>query len=217
MTRGLAPPIDFEMASGYINVTSEDFLFYWYMGAAPTAPSEAPVLFWSNGGPGCSAMEGATTEGSPICAPPSPLRLLTRAHWFLACLLLTHGRHWLAPSPPQGSSMPSSRARPAFQARSVATPMGGTRRRTWSSSTSPAMSATRRARATRCARPRRRASIWYSSSLGGEQPSLSTPTARSSSRPSRMGGTTCPRGRRRCSTTMPHRASHVTASRLSPP
>ena len=63
---GLSPPIDFAMESGYINVTAEDFLFYWYMAAAPSAAKDAPLLFWSNGGPGCSAMEGATTEGSPL-------------------------------------------------------------------------------------------------------------------------------------------------------
>ena len=29
MTRGFAPPIDFPMESGYINVTADDYLFYW--------------------------------------------------------------------------------------------------------------------------------------------------------------------------------------------
>eukprot|EP00316_Scyphosphaera_apsteinii_P008541 CAMPEP_0119301548 /NCGR_PEP_ID=MMETSP1333-20130426/3319_1 /TAXON_ID=418940 /ORGANISM="Scyphosphaera apsteinii, Strain RCC1455" /LENGTH=457 /DNA_ID=CAMNT_0007303661 /DNA_START=73 /DNA_END=1446 /DNA_ORIENTATION=- len=68
ITRGLAPPIDFEMESGYINVTSSDYLFYWYMGPRAGTPvwRDAPVLVWSNGGPGCSAMEGATTEGGAL-------------------------------------------------------------------------------------------------------------------------------------------------------
>jgi len=59
---GFAPAIDFAIESGYINVTSEDYLFYLYMGATSSAPANAPLLFWSNGGPGCTAMEGATTE-----------------------------------------------------------------------------------------------------------------------------------------------------------
>jgi carboxypeptidase C (cathepsin A) len=63
---GLVPPVDFAMESGYINVTATDYLFYWYQAAAPSAPADAPVLVWSNGGPGCSAMEGATTEGGAV-------------------------------------------------------------------------------------------------------------------------------------------------------
>lgn len=55
-----------EMHSGYINVTEEDYLFYWFVRAGPSAPANAPVLIWSNGGPGCSAMEGATTEIGPL-------------------------------------------------------------------------------------------------------------------------------------------------------
>ena len=63
---GFEPVVDFVMESGYINVTAEDYLFYWFTGATSAAPADAPVLIWSNGGPGCSAMEGATTEGGPM-------------------------------------------------------------------------------------------------------------------------------------------------------
>lgn len=66
LTVGFEPAIDFTMESGYINVTAVDYLFYWYTSATASAPTDAPVLFWSNGGPGCSAMEGATTEGGPM-------------------------------------------------------------------------------------------------------------------------------------------------------
>ena len=47
--------IDYEMYSGYINVTSEDWLFYWFFGTAD-GNEDAPLVIWTNGGPGCTAM-----------------------------------------------------------------------------------------------------------------------------------------------------------------
>jgi len=58
-------PGNFDMYSGYVNVTSEDYLFYWLFEAQEGTPEYAPLIVWSNGGPGCSAMEGATTENGP--------------------------------------------------------------------------------------------------------------------------------------------------------
>jgi carboxypeptidase C (cathepsin A) len=57
--------IDFDMHSGYVNVTQHDWLFYWHM-AAKNEPNAAPLIIWTNGGPGCSSMEAATTENSPL-------------------------------------------------------------------------------------------------------------------------------------------------------
>lgn len=68
------------MWSGYVNVTDKDFLFYWFFenqkpmppivgadGVIAEAQSyDRPLIIWSNGGPGCSAMEGATTENGPL-------------------------------------------------------------------------------------------------------------------------------------------------------
>ncbi|CAK9101452.1 unnamed protein product [Durusdinium trenchii] len=54
------------MFSGYVNVTQEDFLFYWFIQAKSDAPADAPVILWSNGGPGCTSMEGAVTEIGPL-------------------------------------------------------------------------------------------------------------------------------------------------------
>jgi carboxypeptidase C (cathepsin A) len=54
------------MYSGYVNVTSEDYLFYWFFESKQSAGQKAPLMLWSNGGPGCSAMEGATTENGPM-------------------------------------------------------------------------------------------------------------------------------------------------------
>jgi len=68
------------MWSGYVNITKEDWLFYWFfenkkpmppiIGAdgqlTEQTPYNRPLIIWSNGGPGCSAMEGATTENGPL-------------------------------------------------------------------------------------------------------------------------------------------------------
>lgn len=57
---------DLTMFSGYVNVTQNDYLFYWFAEASPLAGPDAPLIVWSNGGPGCSAMEGMTTEHGPL-------------------------------------------------------------------------------------------------------------------------------------------------------
>lgn len=58
--------VSFDMYSGYINVTTApDYLFYWFFENQDKNVS-APLIIWTNGGPGCSAMEGATTEIGPL-------------------------------------------------------------------------------------------------------------------------------------------------------
>jgi carboxypeptidase C (cathepsin A) len=54
------------MYSGYVNVTERDHLFYWFAEAQQQAAHDAPIIVWSNGGPGCTAMEGMTTEHGPL-------------------------------------------------------------------------------------------------------------------------------------------------------
>jgi len=53
------------MFSGYVNVTDQDYLFYLFAEANARAPSDAPLIVWTGGGPGCSAMEAATMETGP--------------------------------------------------------------------------------------------------------------------------------------------------------
>ena len=50
--------IDFEMYSGYVGISdAPDYLFYWFFGTKDKNES-APLIIWTNGCPGCSAMEG---------------------------------------------------------------------------------------------------------------------------------------------------------------
>lgn len=57
---------NFDMYSGYVNISSApDYLFYWFFGTQDGNP-DAPLIIWTNGGPGCTAMEGATTEHGPL-------------------------------------------------------------------------------------------------------------------------------------------------------
>lgn len=56
---------DFGMFSGYVPVTEQDWIFYWFA-QAKQDKEDTPIIFWTNGGPGCTAMEGATTEVGPL-------------------------------------------------------------------------------------------------------------------------------------------------------
>ncbi|CAM9473164.1 unnamed protein product [Ectocarpus sp. 13 AM-2016] len=57
----------FNMFSGYINVDAENGrnIFYWFMEAQENE-EDAPVILWTNGGPGCSGMLGLLTEHGPF-------------------------------------------------------------------------------------------------------------------------------------------------------
>lgn len=56
--------VDFDMYSGYVNVTEQDWLFYWLFETADAQP-DAPLIIWTNGGPGCSSMEGMSISYIP--------------------------------------------------------------------------------------------------------------------------------------------------------
>jgi carboxypeptidase C (cathepsin A) len=47
-------------------VTDGDWLFYrFFEQTNATASGKGPLMLWSNGGPGCSAMEATTENGPP--------------------------------------------------------------------------------------------------------------------------------------------------------
>lgn len=59
---GLAALPPFAMTSGYVNYTSPmlgstHFTFHW-IAESQGNPATDPILFWTNGGPGCSGLYG---------------------------------------------------------------------------------------------------------------------------------------------------------------
>lgn len=54
----------FEQFSGYLSVTETRHIFYWYT-ESQSDPDTDPVVFWTNGGPGCSGLLGFGTEMGP--------------------------------------------------------------------------------------------------------------------------------------------------------
>uniref|UniRef100_A0A7S0WF48 Carboxypeptidase n=1 Tax=Chlamydomonas leiostraca TaxID=1034604 RepID=A0A7S0WF48_9CHLO len=64
------PGFDGELPSkhygGYIPVGTSGKRLYYYFVEAETDPSEAPVVLWLNGGPGCSSFDGFVYEHGPF-------------------------------------------------------------------------------------------------------------------------------------------------------
>lgn len=62
---GLTFEPGFKQFSGYIPVSPTRFIHYWYIESANN-PSTDPLVWWSNGGPGCSGLLGLGTEMGPF-------------------------------------------------------------------------------------------------------------------------------------------------------
>jgi carboxypeptidase C (cathepsin A) len=63
---GLNEPINFNQFSGYLNLgTTKKNIHYWFVESEST-PSTDPLVFWTNGGPGCSGLIGFLTEQGPF-------------------------------------------------------------------------------------------------------------------------------------------------------
>ena len=59
--------LGFRMFSGYLTVSARNgrHIFYWYVESQGN-PTTDPVLFWTNGGPGCSGLLGFGQEHGPF-------------------------------------------------------------------------------------------------------------------------------------------------------
>jgi carboxypeptidase C (cathepsin A) len=57
---------NFNQFSGYLNLEgTKKFIHYWLV-ESETDPQNAPLVFWTNGGPGCSGLIGFMTEQGPF-------------------------------------------------------------------------------------------------------------------------------------------------------
>ena len=63
---GLNDELAFNQFSGYLNLgTTKKQIHYWLVESEQN-PVEDPLVFWTNGGPGCSGLIGFLTEQGPF-------------------------------------------------------------------------------------------------------------------------------------------------------
>ncbi|XP_069507337.1 lysosomal protective protein isoform X2 [Ambystoma mexicanum] len=71
---GLAKQPFFQQYSGYLSVSGNKHLHYWFV-ESQNDPGKSPVVLWLNGGPGCSSLDGLLTEHGPFLIQPDGITL----------------------------------------------------------------------------------------------------------------------------------------------
>jgi carboxypeptidase C (cathepsin A) len=57
---GLTSPLVSNQFSGFLQITPKKFIHYYFF-ESENDPTNDPVVFWTNGGPGCSGLLGLFT------------------------------------------------------------------------------------------------------------------------------------------------------------
>ena len=63
---GLDYEIGFNQFSGYLNLENTSKNIHYWFAESESSPSTDPLVFWTNGGPGCSGLIGFLTEQGPF-------------------------------------------------------------------------------------------------------------------------------------------------------
>lgn len=61
---GLDFDINFKHFSGFLQASETHFLHYWFVESQGSVEKD-PLIFWFNGGPGCSSLDGLLNEMGP--------------------------------------------------------------------------------------------------------------------------------------------------------
>lgn len=78
---GLWPGFSTKMFSGYIEIKGGSRgIFYWFI-ESERDPSNDPVVMWTNGGPGCSGLDGLLTEMGPFKPMADGSLVMNKYRW----------------------------------------------------------------------------------------------------------------------------------------